>query len=97
MNKITSDQSIKILNRSLPIIQIKNRNNKKYKWNRIYLLASSLLAMVLPFFNHIHFLKKSVIGPLNLTIIVENIHFYSANIQTKELEFGKIILSIFLE
>jgi beta-lactamase regulating signal transducer with metallopeptidase domain len=71
------------------------KNNKKYKWNRIYLLASSLLAMVLPFFNHIHFLKKSVIGPLNLTIIVENIHFNTANIQTKELEFGKIIFGIY--
>jgi len=73
------------------------KNNKIFKWNRIYLLASSVLALMLPFFNHISVLKKTIIAQSNqpIDIMLETIHIYATNIQTKELDFAKIVFGIY--
>jgi beta-lactamase regulating signal transducer with metallopeptidase domain len=73
------------------------KNNKTFKWNRIYLLASSVLALMLPFFNNISILKKTVIALPNqpIAISLETIHIYATYIQTKELDFAKIVFGIY--
>ena len=73
------------------------KNNKIFKWNRIYLLATSGLALILPFLNNILVFKKSVITQPNQPIVItlETINEYASNIQTKELDFAKIVFGIY--
>ena len=73
------------------------KNNKTFKWNRIYLLATSGLALILPFLNNILVFKKSVITQPNqpIAITLETINEYASNIQTKELDFAKIVFGIY--
>jgi beta-lactamase regulating signal transducer with metallopeptidase domain len=73
------------------------KNNKTFKWNRIYLLATSVLVLILPFLNNILLLKKSVLTQPNqpIAITLETINVYASNIQTKELDFAKIVFGIY--
>jgi beta-lactamase regulating signal transducer with metallopeptidase domain len=73
------------------------KNNKTFKWNRIYLLASSVLALLLPFLNNISLVKKTLIAQPNqpIAITLDTINIYASNIQTKELDFAKIVIGIY--
>ena len=71
------------------------KKNKTFKWNRMYLFISSLISLILPFFSQIHLLKKLIFTPLIPTTVLETIHVYASNIQTKELGFAKIVFGIY--
>lgn len=73
------------------------KNNKTFKWNRVYLLATSVLALMLPFLHNISLVKKTVLAQPNqpIAITLETINVYASNIQTKELDFAKIVFGIY--
>lgn len=73
------------------------KNNKSFKWNRMYLLLSSILALILPLLQNISFIKKGLLtqGAKPLYITLNTINIYANSIQHKELDFAKLILGIY--
>lgn len=70
------------------------KDTKSFKWNRIYLLTSSILALLIPILQNITLVKKTVIDtPIIYTL--QTINIYASTIQTKELDYAKIILAIY--
>jgi TonB family protein len=70
------------------------KDTKSFKWNRIFLLTSSAFAFLIPFLQHITLIKKTVIDtPIIYTL--QTINIYATTIQTKELDYAKIILAIY--
>jgi TonB family protein len=63
----------------------------------MYLLLSSILALILPLLQNISFIKKGLLtqGAKPLYITLNTINIYANSIQHKELDFAKLILGIY--
>lgn len=73
------------------------KNNKSFKWNRRYLILSSLLALVIPLMQDVSLFEKSTIFQANqpISITLKTINIYASTIQAKELDFAKIVFAIY--
>jgi TonB family protein len=73
------------------------KNAKSFRWNRIYLLLSSIISILLPLASSFTWVNaKSYILPNpSLRITLQTINVFATNIQHKELDFGKIIFGIY--
>lgn len=73
------------------------KNNKTFKWNRMYLVFTSLLTVALPFLNAISFGKNAEVFQQNKTfsITLDTISIYANAVKATELDFGKIIFGIY--
>lgn len=74
------------------------RNSKSFTWNRLYLLITSFLALLIPLLPTVTFLKKTVLAqaPKPLAITLDTFYVYAGQIQTKELDYAKIFLGIYV-
>ncbi|MBP6624742.1 MAG: hypothetical protein KA198_06200, partial [Chitinophagaceae bacterium] len=74
------------------------RNTKSFTWNRLYLLITSFLALFIPLLPTATFLKKAVLdqAPKPLAITLDTFYVYAGQIQTKELNYAKIFLGIYV-
>lgn len=74
------------------------KNAKSFNWNRLYLLISSFLALLIPLLPTVTFFKKTVLAqaPKPLAITLDTFYVYADQIQTKELDYAKIFLGIYL-
>lgn len=73
------------------------KENKTFKWNRRYLIMSSLLALFIPMMQNFLLFNKSTIFQTNqpISITLKTINIYASTIQSKELDFAKIVFGIY--
>lgn len=74
------------------------KNKKTFRWNRIYLVFTSLLTIFLPFINAVSLGKDTRVVRQNqmLAVTLDTIDVYASAVKTTELDFGKIILGIYM-
>ncbi len=74
------------------------KNSKSFKWNRMYLVFTAIITVVLPWLNGLSWGTKS--GNLQqnnaISVTLDSINVYAQAVNATELSAGKIIFGIYL-
>lgn len=74
------------------------KNQKSFKWNRSYLLFTSLITFMLPFIDAFTFgsNKTSLQQNDTFSVTLNTIHIYATSVRSTEIQFGKIVFAIYV-